>query len=148
MRLTVACFGLAGELRHLTIERGHVRPTDVEALEGLAEEIPLADASADAVAVGQAFHWFANAEALAEIHRVLRPAGALALVWNQRLESHPVQGEISRLLDEYVPDSPVRHAKREWLPVLAGSPLFGPIVEHCFARQRFLQLAESYLTKR
>lgn len=32
-RLTVACFGLAGELRHLTIERAHVRPTDVEALE-------------------------------------------------------------------------------------------------------------------
>jgi hypothetical protein len=32
-RLMVACFGLEGELRHLTIERAHVRRTDVEALE-------------------------------------------------------------------------------------------------------------------
>jgi SAM-dependent methyltransferase len=31
--------------------------------------------SFDAVAVGQAFHWFRVGEALAEVHRVLRPGG-------------------------------------------------------------------------
>ena len=30
----------------------------------------------------QAFHWFANEESLKEIHRVLKPAGVLAMVWN------------------------------------------------------------------
>lgn len=31
---------------------------DVELHEGFAEDIPLADASVDAITVGQAFHWF------------------------------------------------------------------------------------------
>jgi SAM-dependent methyltransferase len=30
----------------------------------------------------QAFHWFSNDESLKEIHRVLRPVGVLAMVWN------------------------------------------------------------------
>src|SRR5689334_9948000 len=34
------------------------------AVEGTAEAIPLPDASADAVTVAQAFHWFANEQAL------------------------------------------------------------------------------------
>ena len=51
-------------------------------LEGRAEAIPLADESVDAVFVGQAFHWFSTAEALAEIARVLRPRGRLVLIWS------------------------------------------------------------------
>src|ERR1700690_250709 len=47
------------------------------ALAGSAEQLPLADASMDAVAVGSAFHWFDEGAALAEISRVLRPAGVL-----------------------------------------------------------------------
>lgn len=30
----------------------------------------------------QSFHWFADLDSLREIHRVLRPHGALGLVWN------------------------------------------------------------------
>ena len=41
------------------------------ALEGVAEAIPLADASVAAVTVADAFHWFDRARALLEIHRVL-----------------------------------------------------------------------------
>jgi SAM-dependent methyltransferase len=48
--------------------------------EGVAEAIPLPDASADAVTVAAAFHWFDQPLALAEIHRVLRPQGGLAVV--------------------------------------------------------------------
>jgi SAM-dependent methyltransferase len=48
--------------------------------EGLAEAIPLADACVDAVTVADAFHWFDQAAALAEIHRVLRPGGGLAVL--------------------------------------------------------------------
>jgi SAM-dependent methyltransferase len=55
---------------------------DVEAVDGKAESIPVADASADALFVAQAFHWFDGHRALDEVARVLRPAGGLALVWN------------------------------------------------------------------
>ena len=54
-----------------------------EALDGRAEAIPLADAEVDAVFVAQAIHWFANDVAIAEIARVLRPGGVLAIVRNE-----------------------------------------------------------------
>jgi SAM-dependent methyltransferase len=60
---------------------------DVPALIGSAEEIPLPDASVDAVMVGQAFHWFTPERALPEIARVLRPGGVLGLLWNVRDDS-------------------------------------------------------------
>jgi len=56
----------------------------VQALDGTAEAIPLADSSVDVVTVAQAFHWFRFSEALAEITRVLRPGGSLVIVFNER----------------------------------------------------------------
>jgi SAM-dependent methyltransferase len=54
----------------------------VRALPGSAEEIPLPDASVDAVLVGQAMHWFDLSRAIPEIARVLVPGGVLAGLWN------------------------------------------------------------------
>ncbi len=72
---------------------------DVEALAGTAESIPLPDASADAVLVAQAFHWFEPGPACTEIARVLRPGGVLGLVWNLRDGSVPWVADLDRLLD-------------------------------------------------
>jgi SAM-dependent methyltransferase len=54
----------------------------VDAREGSAEAIPLPDAAVDAVLVGQAWHWFDADRTFAEIARVLRPGGVLAVMWN------------------------------------------------------------------
>jgi SAM-dependent methyltransferase len=61
--------------------RDHV-PSAATALAGTAEDIPLDDASVDAIVVGQAFHWFDVPHAMPEIRRVLRPGGTLGLFWN------------------------------------------------------------------
>jgi SAM-dependent methyltransferase len=50
------------------------------ARDGVAERIPLPDASVDAVTVADGFHWFDRAKALPEIRRVLRPEGGFAVL--------------------------------------------------------------------
>jgi SAM-dependent methyltransferase len=59
------------------------------ALAGSAEAIPLEDASADAVFVGEAFHWFDPAAAIPEVARVLRPRGGLATINTHWWETEP-----------------------------------------------------------
>ena len=54
---------------------------DGDVLPGTAEEIPLADASVDAVFVGEAFHWFEHERALGEIRRVARGLAVLNRSW-------------------------------------------------------------------
>ncbi len=101
---------------------------DVDAFDGTAESIPLPDGSVDAVTCAQAFHWFRAVEALREIHRVLRPGGALALVWNVRDVSDPLQAKVHEILEPY--GAGVR-THREFQPedVIGRSGLFGE-VEH------------------
>jgi len=55
------------------------------ALDGTAEQTGLADASIDLALAGQAFHWFDPAAFRREILRILKPEGALALLWNSRV---------------------------------------------------------------
>ncbi len=62
---------------------------------GTAEALPVPDASADAVLVAQAWHWFDHAVAAEELARVLRPGGVLGLVWNLRDDDVPWMAELS-----------------------------------------------------
>ncbi|MBB2919830.1 class I SAM-dependent methyltransferase [Cupriavidus alkaliphilus] len=98
----------------------------VQVLEGSAEAIPLAEASVDAVVCAQAFHWFANARALAEIRRVLRPGGRLGLVWNVRDESVDWVAQLTAIMAPYEGDAP-RFYKGDWRQVFPAEG-FGPLV--------------------
>ena len=51
-----------------------------------AEATGLPSASLDLITAAQAFHWFDRAAAAQEFRRTLRPGGAVALIWNTRLE--------------------------------------------------------------
>jgi SAM-dependent methyltransferase len=53
-----------------------------EVRNGTAQDLPLPDASVDAVFAAEAFHWFYDDQALAQIARVLRPRGRVVLMWN------------------------------------------------------------------
>jgi SAM-dependent methyltransferase len=102
------------------------------ALAGTAEAIPLRDASADGVTVAQAFHWFDGERALAEIHRVLRPGGVLALIYNRRDRDDELQGRITDLIEPLRGGVPA-HRDQAWRAPLHGSRLFGPLHEETFA---------------
>jgi SAM-dependent methyltransferase len=85
----------------------------ISALEGTAQAMPLADASADAVLCATAFHWFACEDALREIHRVLKPGGALGLVWNVRDESVDWVAALTAIMEPHEGDTP-RHRHGQW----------------------------------
>jgi SAM-dependent methyltransferase len=57
--------------------------------QGTAEQTGLADRSMDLVTAFQAFHWFQHEVALPELHRILKPHGRLAIVWNDRDRTDP-----------------------------------------------------------
>ncbi len=106
-------------------------------LDGAAEAIPLADASVDAVTVAQAFHWFRADTALAEIHRVLRAGGGLALVWNVRDERDPIHAAVSEILAPLERDAPRRHRK-DWGEVIGESGLFTPAELATFVHEQLV----------
>jgi SAM-dependent methyltransferase len=105
-------------------------------LGGSAEEIPLADGSADAVVAGQAYHWFDPPRALPEIARVLRPDGTLGLVWNKRDTEVPWVRRLSELVS----------GSEEWhqrTPVsVSASGLFGELEEARFRHEQRLERQE------
>jgi len=84
------------ELRAILAER----VPEADARAGAAERIPVGDAEVDAVFAGQAFHWFANDVAVAEIARVLRSGGVLALLWNEDDEPSPLPERYGQRLAE------------------------------------------------
>jgi SAM-dependent methyltransferase len=117
------------------LERLRARAPQADAREGTAESIPLPDAAVDSVTVAQAFHWFATDAALAEIQRVLKPAGRLALVWNRRDLTAKPHIEIERIVDARRGDTP-SHRHGVWRATMEATERFAPLAE---AELRFEQ---------
>jgi SAM-dependent methyltransferase len=112
-------------------------PAAARAVDGTAEAIPLRAASADAVTVAQAFHWFDGDAALAEIHRVLRRGGTLALVWNRRRMDDPLNRAVEELIAPYRGHTPALRTNA-WRAAFERTDLFGPLEEHDFPNDQSL----------
>jgi ubiquinone/menaquinone biosynthesis C-methylase UbiE len=72
---------------------------------GSAEATSLPDTSVDFVTVAQAFHWFEPVATRREFQRILRPAGFVVIVWNQRLfDTTPFLRDYEALLHRFGTD--------------------------------------------
>ena len=77
---------------------------DFSSVDASAESIGLADGSIDLITAAQAFHWFSNQATRTEFARLLKPQGQLALIWNQRKTSQPLQQAYDAVLREFSSD--------------------------------------------
>jgi SAM-dependent methyltransferase len=103
----------------------------IDAREGRAQAIPLADGAVDAVICAQCFHLFATVEALGEIRRVLKPGGAFGPVWNHRDAAVPWVASIIEVMAPYEHEIP-HYESREWQKLFPAEG-FSPLRERRFA---------------
>jgi ubiquinone/menaquinone biosynthesis C-methylase UbiE len=88
------------------------RYSQFRSIAGTAEETTLPETSVDFVTVGQAFHWFEIEKARQEFKRILKPQGCVALVWNERKDSSPLDHAYEQLVQTYSDDYAEVHHKK------------------------------------
>jgi SAM-dependent methyltransferase len=82
-------------------------------VDGRAEATTLSDRSIDFVVAGQSFHWFDLPKARNEFLRILKSAGWMMIVWNERdSKASPFMAAYDRVLQTYVTD-PTRLAHKQ-----------------------------------
>jgi SAM-dependent methyltransferase len=105
---------------------------DAEVLAGRGEDIPLPDASVDAVVISAAWHWLDPERAVPEIARVLRVGGTLGVIWNSRDARVPWVAEInalardSREADRPPDDAPGSRRRHRTVEFPPGAPMSEP----------------------
>ena len=81
------------------------RGADIVWRQGSAEATGLPDGCADLVSMASSFHWADFDQACDEFHRILRPGGVFAALWNPRLiEVNPLLVEIESQITRLKPD--------------------------------------------
>jgi SAM-dependent methyltransferase len=88
---------------------------------GEAAATGLDDASVTLVTAAQAFHWFDADAAIGEFHRILRPGGHVAAIWNIRGES-PFLSDYQALLRRFSSEYAVIESWEETLARLRVHP--------------------------
>jgi SAM-dependent methyltransferase len=111
---------------------------EVDVVAATAEAMPFASEKFDGVAVAQAFHWFDAVVALRELHRVLRPGGRLALVWNARDRSVPWVDRVWGIIDRVEKRAPWRDHDEWRESAFVETPWFGPLHEATFRHEQVL----------
>jgi len=70
---------------------------------GRAEATGLPDGCVDLVTAAQSFHWFDKIKFRQECQRILRPEGAVAIVWNRRDSESPLNRALEALCHTWCP---------------------------------------------
>jgi SAM-dependent methyltransferase len=96
----------------------------VEFCQGTAEQTGLPDQAVNLVTCFQSFHWFDKTAALAEFHRILKPQGRVAVVWNDRDRQDLFTHEHDQILRQAADRDLYDHPDRKSPDTLAQSPLF------------------------
>jgi SAM-dependent methyltransferase len=106
--------------------------------EGRAEATGLPDAVAGLVLAAQAFHWFDAGAALREFHRVLKPGGWAALLWNERDEADPFTAAYGAVIRSAPGAAAVEGPRARAGEVLLTHPLFEAAERLDFANEQAL----------
>lgn len=104
---------------------------------GTAEQTGLPNQSVDLVTCFQSFHWFDPAKTLPEMHRILKPAGRLAVVWNDRDRHDPFTQGYSQIVQQISGHHPAEQRMVAEQPLLNSSE-FCHIRHLTFAYQQAL----------
>jgi SAM-dependent methyltransferase len=115
--------------RILAVEPQPAMAAHIPVQANIAEQIPLAAASANLLCCATAFHWFDYPKATTEILRVLRPGAHLALIWNVRDNRTPWVAAVTALLDNHASEAH-RYGKGRWRAILSD-----PRFEHLHTRE-------------
>lgn len=108
--------------------------------DGTAEETRLDEGSVDLVLCAQSFHWFRQELAIREFHRVLRPGGRLALMWNKRDSRDPLTAAYRQAILDVEGESPLE--MREYDPGIPDRDgLFSPSRSFETPNEQILDLA-------
>lgn len=104
---------------------------------GSGEMLPLKSKCCDLVTVAQGFHWMNRQESLAEINRILKPGGGIALVWYRRKNlTKPHQAFIERLTHKYNPNYNPKFMNADYVGMLFADGRFTDIGQKRFYASR------------
>lgn len=125
-------------------------------VEGCAEAMPLADGAVDLITAAQAFHWFDVERARSECLRVLRQAGQVALIWNDRLFGDPLHVALDQVFEPFGGEKRaalLAHEDRGLVPRFFGAGRFQTHQwphEHALSQDGLLSLvfSRSYMPPR
>jgi len=102
----------------------------------VAEALPIAPRSLDAVTVAQAFHWFDADRAFGEFARVLRPRGRVGLIWNARDRSTDWVNEVWSIMDRVEKRAPWRDHEQGNDAAPRSRAGFGPVHTETFRHEQ------------
>ncbi|XP_031552157.1 uncharacterized methyltransferase-like C25B8.10 [Actinia tenebrosa] len=119
---------IASDPQLLMLEKLKKNIPGIEAMQFLAEKIPFPDESIDIVIAAQCFHWFANAQSVAEIHRVLVPRGTFGMIWNSRNQGVDWVVKTQKIIAPYLRrDNNPNNLDNTWMEPIKSSQLFGEL---------------------
>jgi SAM-dependent methyltransferase len=105
---------------------------------GQAEATGLSNSVADIVLSAQAFHWFKAEAALREFHRILKPNGWVALLWNERDKSDPFTAAYGAVVQSTPEAKAIEFPRGRAGEPLLASPLFENAERLVFANEQRL----------